>query len=125
MRETLLIIKREFRERVASKSFLYGTLLFPLLMIALIILPRLVGRGGSEWHLALVSEAAGDLPPSRIWIGEAVERNRRDWRLWLVAARIEAKLGRTRAAERSLRRAIALNPRSPLFEGLLDPQPAG
>lgn len=57
MRETLLIIKREFRERVASKSFLYGTLLFPLLMIALIILPRLVGRGGSEWHLALVSEA--------------------------------------------------------------------
>ena len=57
MRETLLIIKREFRERVASKSFLVGTLLFPLLMIALIILPRLVGRGGSEWDLALVSEA--------------------------------------------------------------------
>lgn len=69
-------------------------------------------------QLALISEAAGDLPRSRIWIGEAVERNRRDWRLWLVAARIEAKLGRTHAAERSLRRAIALNPRSPLFEGL-------
>jgi len=71
-------------------------------------------------QLALVSEAAGDLPRSRIWIGEAVERNRRDWRLWLVAARIEAKLGRTQAAEQSLRRAIALNPRSPLFEGLLE-----
>ena len=57
MRETLLIIKREFRERVASKSFLVGTLLFPLLMIALIVLPRFVGGGGSEWDLALVSEA--------------------------------------------------------------------
>ncbi len=76
-------------------------------------------------QLALVSEAAGDLPLSRIWIGEAVERNRRDWRLWLVAARIEAKLGRTRAAERSLRRAVALNPRSPLFEGLLRDESAG
>lgn len=57
MRETMLIIRREFRERVASKSFLVGTLLFPLLMIALIFLPRLVGRGGTQWDLALVSEA--------------------------------------------------------------------
>jgi ABC-2 type transport system permease protein len=57
VRETTLIIRREFRERVASKSFVAGTLLFPLLMIALIILPRFVGRGGSEWDLALVSEA--------------------------------------------------------------------
>ena len=57
MRETLLIIKREFRERVASKSFVVGTLLFPLLMIALIALPAFVGRGGADWDLALVSEA--------------------------------------------------------------------
>jgi ABC-2 type transport system permease protein len=57
VRETLLIIKREFRERVASKSFVAGTLLFPLLMIALIALPTLVGGGGAEWDLALVSEA--------------------------------------------------------------------
>jgi ABC-2 type transport system permease protein len=57
VRETLLIIKREFRERVASKSFLVGTLLFPLLMIALIVLPRFVGGRGAEWDLALVSEA--------------------------------------------------------------------
>ena len=56
MRETMLIVKREFRERVASKSFVAGTLLFPLLMIALIVLPRFVGGGGSQWDLALVSE---------------------------------------------------------------------
>ena len=57
MRESMLIIKREFRERVASKSFVAGTLLFPLLMIGLMVLPRLVGGGGSQWDLALVSEA--------------------------------------------------------------------
>ena len=56
MRETLLIIKRELRERVASKSFVVGTLLFPMLMIGLAVLPRLFGSG-SEWNLALVSEA--------------------------------------------------------------------
>ena len=57
MRETVLVIKREFRERVASKSFVAGTLLFPMLMIGLLFLPRLVGSGGSEWNLALVSDA--------------------------------------------------------------------
>jgi ABC-2 type transport system permease protein len=57
MHDVLLIIKREFRERVASRSFLIGTLLFPLLMIGLIVLPRVVGRGGTERTIALVDEA--------------------------------------------------------------------
>ena len=57
MRDVLLIIKREFSERVASKSFVVGTLIFPTLMIGLMLLPRLVGSGGSEWTLALVSDA--------------------------------------------------------------------
>lgn len=56
MHDVLLVIKREFRERVASKSFVVGTLLFPLLMIGLILLPRLVGSGGTMWTLALVNE---------------------------------------------------------------------
>jgi ABC-2 type transport system permease protein len=59
-----LVMKREFRERVASKSFLIGTLVFPLLMIALLILPRLVGGGGSDWRLALVNEAPGSVGPA-------------------------------------------------------------
>jgi ABC-2 type transport system permease protein len=57
VRDVLLIIKREFKERVASRSFVVGTLLFPILMIGLILLPRIVGRGGSEWNIALVSDA--------------------------------------------------------------------
>lgn len=57
MRDILLIIKREFLERVASRSFVVGTLLFPLLLIGMMLLPRLVGSGGTEWTLVLVSEA--------------------------------------------------------------------
>lgn len=73
-----------------------------------------------NFQLALVSEEAGNLDRARTWIGEAIERNERDWRLWLVSARIETKLGHVAVAERSLRRAAELNPRSPLFQGLLD-----
>lgn len=61
MRDVLLIIKREFNERVASRSFVIGTLIFPLLMIALILLPRFIGSDGTEWRLALVNEARGDV----------------------------------------------------------------
>lgn len=57
MFDVLLIIQREFNERVASRSFIIGTLVFPVLMIGLILLPRLVGSSGTEWRLALVSEA--------------------------------------------------------------------
>jgi ABC-2 type transport system permease protein len=54
--DILLVIRREFKERVASRSFVVGTLLFPLLMVGLIMLPRLVGSGGTERTLALVNE---------------------------------------------------------------------
>jgi ABC-2 type transport system permease protein len=57
VRDVLLIMKREFKERVASRSFVLGTLLFPLLVIAIVLLPGLVGSRGAEWTLALVNEA--------------------------------------------------------------------
>lgn len=71
-------------------------------------------------QLALVSEEARLLPQAREWIGEAIERDDRNWRLWLVSARLETKLSRVAAAERSLRRAVSLNPRSPLFTGFFE-----
>ena len=70
-------------------------------------------------QLALVSEEAGALPSARAWIGMAIARDRSDWRLWLASARIDTRLGRVQAAERSLRRAVELNPRSPLFRGFV------
>jgi O-Antigen ligase len=66
-------------------------------------------------QLALVLEEIGRLPAARRAIRDAIERDRDDWRLWLVQARLETKAGAIRSARRSLRRAATLNPRSPLF----------
>jgi O-Antigen ligase len=68
-------------------------------------------------QLALVQEQRQDLRSARGWIEDAIHRNPIDWRLWLVAARLETKAGDIAAARRSFLRASALNPRSPLFEG--------
>jgi hypothetical protein len=66
-------------------------------------------------QLALVQEQRMDLASARIWIEDAIDRNPIDWRLWLVAARLDTKAGDITAARRSLLHAEALNPRSPLF----------
>jgi Flp pilus assembly protein TadD len=66
-------------------------------------------------QLALVQEQRQNLPDARRWIREAIQRDGTDWRLWLVAARIETKAGDIAEARTSLLRAKALNPRSPLF----------
>ena len=68
-------------------------------------------------QLALVTEQTGDLAAAHAWIREALERDDVDWRLWLVRARVETKRGDIAEARRSLDRAAALNPRSPLFAG--------
>ena len=59
MHDAFLIIRREFRERVASRSFVIGTLIFPLIMIGLILLPRLVGSGGTERTILMVNDGPG------------------------------------------------------------------
>jgi O-antigen ligase len=66
-------------------------------------------------QLALVDEAAGNLAAARAAIGRAIRRDDSDWRTWWIEARIERRLGHTAAAERSLARARALNPRSLLL----------
>jgi O-Antigen ligase len=66
-------------------------------------------------QLALVDEQRGDLTAARLWIAKAIHRDSIDWRLWLVAARLETKHSDLAAARRSLLRAESLNPRSPLF----------
>lgn len=68
-----------------------------------------------DLQLALVEERLGDLLSAHRWIRAAIRRDSSDWRLWLVAARIETRAGSIGDARSSLRRAKALNPRSPLF----------
>jgi hypothetical protein len=66
-------------------------------------------------QLALVDEQRGDLDNAHRWIESAIDRNPIDWRLWLVAARLETKAGDVPTARKSLMTAERLNPRSPLF----------
>jgi Flp pilus assembly protein TadD len=66
-------------------------------------------------QLALLEESSRDLAAARNSIGEAIDRDATDWRLWLVSARIETEAGNIPQARRALLRAKTLNPRSPLF----------
>jgi hypothetical protein len=80
---------------------------------------RLQGWAAStHLQLALVQEQLGNLPAASRTIQEAISHDETDWRLWLVRARIETKLGEIPQARRSLHRAAELNPRSPLFQAV-------
>jgi tetratricopeptide (TPR) repeat protein len=68
---------------------------------------------------ALVHEQLGQLPEARAALAAAVERDRSDWRLQIVGARLAVKDGDVAAARSALARARALNPRSRLI-----PRPA-
>jgi ABC-2 type transport system permease protein len=56
MRNVFIIVRREFLERVRTKSFVLGTLLFPVFLMVIVFLPGLLGTGGGERTLVLVDE---------------------------------------------------------------------
>lgn len=66
-------------------------------------------------QLALLAEQRGQLGSARILLDDAIEHDSRNWRLWLIRARLETKAGSIRAARRSLARARTLNPRFDSF----------
>ena len=64
---------------------------------------------------ALVLEEEGELAPASVAATAATERERTNWRNWLVLSRIEAERGRADKAIVAYRRARSLNPRSEIF----------
>lgn len=56
MSEMLIVLKREFMERVRSRSFVLSTLLIPVFVGALTLLPVVLGGGGGERTLVVVDE---------------------------------------------------------------------
>jgi hypothetical protein len=73
-------------------------------------------------QLALVTEQGGRDADAAGWIAKAIDRDQDDWRLWLVSSRLATRMGRVGQAKHDLRRAAELNPRSPLFAGLVGAQ---
>ncbi len=62
MNKVWAVIRREFVERVRSKWFVISTVLGPLFMIAVIVLPALLAGGlGGPRHIALLDEGSGSL----------------------------------------------------------------
>jgi ABC-2 type transport system permease protein len=58
MRNVWIVAKREFMERVRTRSFIISTLAFPLLMSAMFVVPAMIGAGGPKtMKVAVVSEA--------------------------------------------------------------------
>jgi ABC-2 type transport system permease protein len=58
MNKTLVILKREYLTRVRTKAFVIGTLLTPILMLVLTILPGfLATRGGGERHVTVLDQS--------------------------------------------------------------------
>ena len=68
-------------------------------------------------QLALVQELGGRTDEALASIETALEHDQSDWRLWLVAARIQTKAGEIADARESLAKARELNPKSQLFAG--------
>jgi ABC-2 type transport system permease protein len=58
MNKVLIIIKREYLVRVRTRAFLIGTMVSPLLMIALIALPIFFAtRGGGDRRVTVLDQS--------------------------------------------------------------------
>jgi O-antigen ligase len=67
---------------------------------------------------ALLLEQQGDLPGAAQAAREATQRERTNWRTWLVLSRLEARNGNAQAATDAYRHVEALNPKSVLLAQL-------
>ena len=66
MRETFVIAKRELLERVRTKWFVAMTILGPILMVGLILIPALLAGRGSEGAKVEIIDQTGKLGPALV-----------------------------------------------------------
>lgn len=75
MHKIWAVIRREFLEKVRTRAFVIGTVLFPVLMVALTVLPILLDRRETEpKRVAVVDAASGDVGAK---VTEALAASRR------------------------------------------------
>jgi ABC-2 type transport system permease protein len=71
-RDMLVIARREFVERVRTKWFLAGTLLGPIFMVAMVVIPAvLAGRGGEGTKVDIIDQSA---PVDAIQLGDVLAK---------------------------------------------------
>ena len=58
MREILIIVRREYIERVRTRAFVLGTVLFPIFLVAIFAFPNMMEGGGSTTRLFVLIDAA-------------------------------------------------------------------
>lgn len=63
MRDTLVIARRELLERVRSKWFVVVTLLGPLFMVALVVIPALIANSSAKGARIEIIDHSNDLGP--------------------------------------------------------------
>jgi ABC-2 type transport system permease protein len=61
LREMWVIAKREFKERVHSKWFLVMTILWPILMAGMLVVPALIGGQSTEGAKVVIVDKSGEL----------------------------------------------------------------
>lgn len=81
MRETLVIAKREFLERVRTKWFVAMTILGPILMVALILIPALLAGRGAEGARIEIIDQTGKLGPTLV---SAFKQDDQHWKATIV-----------------------------------------
>jgi len=94
MRETFVIAKREFLERVRTKWFVAMTILGPVLMVALILIPALLaGRGGTGAKVDIIDQTGKVAPLLSVNLQKLG-----DWKITVVdpATTDEAELAKVR-----------------------------
>lgn len=76
MHKTWAVWRREFLEKVRTRAFVIGTVLFPVLMLALTLMPILLDRRETEpKRVAVVDGASGDVGMK---VSEALAASRRE-----------------------------------------------
>ncbi len=95
MREIWLVFRREYLERVATRTFLLGTLLFPILIGGMMILPSLFD-GGEIRSIVIVDETTagvGDALAARLARDPAaIEEGANEYRVTVVTGTASEQL---------------------------------
>ena len=78
MNKTFAVIRRELVARVRTRAFLISTLILPILMVFVAVVPALMMRGGSRTMQIAMVDGTGDSLGSRIESALASEKLSRD-----------------------------------------------